>query len=71
MYLARRETGKRLRIYQVRSPAIDRCVAGTFNPPADSALVRSGLSGPGAWGIGSTWGEARENLYRIEETLHG
>lgn len=45
--------------------------AGFFEPRSDSVLVRNGYSGPGAYGIGETYSDAKYQLLRVEELLNG
>lgn len=44
--------------------------AATFDP-GDCALVRAGLSGPGAYATGESSMDAKYNLLRVEEMLDG
>lgn len=67
-YLARRVTGHRIRVYPLKGLPPHK--AATFDP-GDCALVRAGLSGPGAYATGESSMDAKYNLLRVEEMLDG
>lgn len=68
MFLARRVTGHRIRVYPLTGAV--RPSAGFFEPRSDSVLVQNGLSGPGTYAIGETPSDAKYALLRVEETLN-
>lgn len=66
MYLARRVTGQRLRVYLIRGIQLDGEECGQFKPRPDSLLVQNGLSGDGFFAIGDTQSRAIERLHDLE-----
>jgi hypothetical protein len=66
VFLARREKGKRIWVYPMRSSYL-RPGVWEFEPMADRQnLVRNGFSGPGISAIAETAAEARELLVGLE-----
>ena len=65
MFLARRVTGMRIWVYQVRLSERNP-IGWDFLPPPGCCLVRQGLSGDGYCAFGRTPQEAREYLIRAE-----
>lgn len=68
MFLARREEGKRIWVYQVCLPFLPRpdARAWQFEPRLGCCLRRTGLSGDGWCALGESPGEARRNLVEAE-----
>jgi len=68
MYLARRVTGHRIRVYPLKARAPHS--AEQFDP-GDCRLARAGLSGPGVFATGDTLLQAKYRLVKLEEMLNG